>query len=71
MADEELKPTKRATILDREDGGFGLDYDNSLGKKNTTRLEAGTYERALAEARYFLEIKEDNYDSDGYFWEIE
>jgi hypothetical protein len=71
MIEEKLKTTKIATLLDREDGGFGLDYDNTLGKKNTMRLEARTYERALAEAKSFLGIGEDNCDDDGNMWEIE
>ena len=71
MADEGLKPTKTASILDREDGGFSLDYDNTVGRKNTMRLEAGTYERAIAEAKSFLGIDADNYDGDGNLWQIE
>jgi hypothetical protein len=71
MDDDNLKPTRRASILDRDDGGFGLDYDNTLGQKNTMRLEARTYERAIAEAKTFLGVESDNRDADGHLWEIE
>jgi hypothetical protein len=63
---------KTATILDQErDDGFGLEYDNTLGKKNTMRLDALTYEKAILEAKSYLGINEENQDADGTFWEIE
>jgi hypothetical protein len=60
-----------ATIIDQPSGTFGLEYDNTLGKKNVMRLEATTYERALQEARSFLGIKEDGYDAEGKQWELD
>ena len=71
MADEEIKATKRGTILDQEGGSFGLEYDNTLGKKNVMRLDARTYERAISEAMSFLGINADNADGDGNLWEID
>ena len=71
MTEEKLKTIKRAAVLDRDDGGFDLDYVNTLGKTNTMRLEARTYERALTEAKSFLGIGEDDCDDDGNQWEIE
>ena len=62
---------KTATILDEDNGAFGLEYDNNRGTRNTMRLEAPTYERALREARSFLGIKEDNLDGDGDVWQVE
>jgi hypothetical protein len=62
---------KIARILDGEDGAFGLEYDNTLGKKNTMRLDALTYETALREAKSFLGIKADNCDADGIPWDLE
>jgi len=62
---------KTARILEDEDDSFGLEYDNNLGQKNTMRLEAPTYERAVREARSFLGITPENLDGDGTEWEIE
>lgn len=62
---------KTARILDLEEGGFGLEYDNNTGKRNTTRLDAVTYEKAVAEARLFLEINRNDIDSDGTKWDFE
>jgi hypothetical protein len=62
---------KIATILDQQFGTFGLEYDNTLGKKNVMRLDAITYEKAIQEAKSFLGIKEDGYDGDGNLWELE
>jgi hypothetical protein len=62
---------KIARILDRQDGGFGCEYDNTLGKKNTMRLDASTYENAIREAKSFLGITADNRDADGAQWDIE
>jgi hypothetical protein len=62
---------KIARILDLENNGFRLEYDNNLGKKNNMRLEAVTYERAIREARSFLELNQENLDTDGTLWEVE
>ncbi len=62
---------KIARILDENSGAFGLEYDNTLGKKNTMRLEALTYEKAIREAKSFLEIDADDHDTDGTLWDIE
>ncbi|MBI2946509.1 MAG: hypothetical protein HYY23_02615 [Verrucomicrobia bacterium] len=62
---------KRARILDEEDGSFGLEYDNTRGEKNTMRLDAFTYERAILEAKSFLGIKDDNCDEAGDLWELD
>ena len=62
---------KFARIVDREDGAFALEYDNTLGKKNTMHLEALTYENAIREAKSFLGITPQNQDADGTLWEIE
>jgi len=62
---------KTARILDQDNGGFGLEYDDTRGAKNTMRLDALTYERAVREARSFLGIKGDNQDEDGTLWEVE
>ena len=45
---------KTARILDEEAGGFGLEYDNAHGKRNTMRLDALSYEKAIAEAKSFF-----------------
>lgn len=62
---------KIGRILDLPHGAFGLEYDNTIGKKHTMRLEALTYERALWEARSFLGINADGQDTDGHLWELE
>jgi hypothetical protein len=62
---------KIARILDEAGGAFGLEYDNTLGKKNTMRLDAFTYEKAVREAKSFLGINPDNLDADGDLWEVE
>jgi hypothetical protein len=61
---------KTARILDG-DRGFGLEYDNNSGKRNTMRLDAKNYEKAVLEARLFLNIDQDNLDTDGTKWEVE
>ncbi len=61
---------KRATILDQEGDAFGVEYDNTIGTRNTMRLEATTYEDAILEAKSFLGITE-NRDDDGTVWEID
>jgi hypothetical protein len=66
-----MNSLKIARIVDGADGAFGLEYDNTLGKKNTMRLEASTYERALREAKRFLEIDAEDHDADGTSWDIE
>lgn len=62
---------KTARILDLENDSFGLEYDNNLGKRNTMRLDAATYERAVREAKSFLGIDQENLDTDGTLWEID
>ena len=62
---------KIARILDEDNGAFGLEYDNTLGKKNMMRLDALTYENAVREAKSFLGINADNHDADGMAWDIE
>lgn len=62
---------KIAKILDAEGGTFRLEYDNGRGHKQNTRLEALTYEQALREAKGYLEIGEDDHDSQGAQWQIE
>lgn len=62
---------KTARILDLDNDGFGLEYDNNLGKRNTMRLDAATYEKAIREAASFLGINRENLDADGTLWEIE
>ena len=62
---------KIGRILDEDDGSFGLEYDDTRGKKNLMRLDAVSYEGAVREARSFLEIQSDDYDSDGTLWQVE
>jgi len=62
---------KLGRILDLDRGAFGLEYDNTRGTKNTMRLDAITYGKAIVEARSFLGVKDDNHDEDGTLWEIE
>ena len=61
---------KRAIILDQEDEAFSVEYDNTIGTRNTMRLEATTYEEAILETKAFLGITE-NRDEDGSVWEID
>ncbi len=61
---------KTARILDLENDSFGLEYDNTLGKRNVMRLDALSYERAVREARLFLGINDENLDEDGSAWEV-
>ena len=63
-------PLKRAIILDQEDEAYGVEYDNSIGTRNTMRLEASTYEDAILEIKSFLGITE-NRDEEGTLWEID
>jgi len=60
---------KIARILDQD--SFYLEYDDTRGTKNTMRLDALTYERAVREAKSYLGINEDNHDADGHLWELE
>jgi hypothetical protein len=62
---------KTAIILDQDDGSFVLEYDNTLGKKNTMRLDAVTYEQAVREAKSFLGINQENLDADGTVWTVD
>jgi len=62
---------KIARILDEPGGTFRLEYDDTLGHKRNTRLDAMTYEQALREARAYLEIGEGERDSEGVEWNIE
>lgn len=62
---------KTAIILDEEDEGFLLEYDNNLGKKNTMRLDAVNYLGAVRETKSFLGIDDENLDSDGTEWRID
>jgi NAD(P)H-dependent flavin oxidoreductase YrpB (nitropropane dioxygenase family) len=64
-------PGKVARILDEEEGGFRLEYDNTRGEKNTMRLDVTSYEGAVREARTFLEIGKDDRDADGSEWSVE
>ena len=62
---------KIARILDEAGGTFRLEYDDTLGHKQSARLDAMTYEQALREARSYLEIGDDDRDSEGTQWDIE
>ena len=62
---------KIARILDESGGTFRVEYENARGHKQSTRLEAMTYEQALREARSYLEIGDDDRDSNGIEWNIE
>jgi len=63
--------TKIAQIIDLPGDRFRLEYEDTLGRKNSMRLEASTYDSALQEARTFLEINELNLDVDGNIWEMQ
>ncbi len=62
---------KIARILDESGGTFRLEYDDTLGRKQNTRLDAMTYEQALREARSYLEIGGNARDPEGAEWDIE
>jgi len=62
---------KSARILDQEDDTFSLEYDDTLGRRNTMRLDALTYERAIQESRAYLEIDPTGHDADGNPWMLE
>jgi len=63
-------PLKRAVIFDEDHEEFGVEYDNTIGTKNSMRLEATTYEDAILETKSFLGITE-NHDEAGTRWEID
>ena len=62
---------KFGRILDEEGGSFSLEYDNTLGKKLTMRLDAVSYERALREAKSYLGIDAESQDAAGDEWHLE
>jgi hypothetical protein len=62
---------KVARVLEEEEGEFSLEYDDTRGEKNTMRLDALSYDRALREARSFLGIQADDRDEDGARWTVE
>ena len=62
---------KIARILDEPGGTFRLEFDDTLGHKQNTRLDAMSYEQALREARSYLEISDADCDSEGAQWDIE
>ncbi|PYM15673.1 MAG: hypothetical protein DME18_03700 [Verrucomicrobia bacterium] len=49
---------KIARILDQDHDTFGLEYEDTRGAKNTMRLDALTYGKAIREAKSFLGIDE-------------
>ena len=62
---------KIARILDEPGGMFRLEYENTRGHKQNTRLDAMSYEQALREARAYLEIGTGDRDAEGAQWDIE
>jgi len=62
---------KIARILDEAGGNFRLEFDDTLGHKQNTRLDAMSYEQALREARAYLEIGDGDRDPEGAQWDIE
>ena len=66
-----METMKIGRILDEAGGTFRLEYDDTLGHKRNTRLDALTYEQALREARAYLEIGEGDCDAEGAQWDIE
>ncbi len=62
---------KIARILDEPGDTFRLEYDDTLGHKRNTRLDAVTYEQAVREARSYLEIGQGDRDSEGAQWDLE
>ena len=61
---------KRAVILYEDDESFGVEYDNTIGSRNTMRLDATNYEEAILEIKSFLGITDDR-DEHGTLWEID
>ena len=66
-----FKVPKCATVSEQESGVFTLEYDNTVGKKHSMRLDAATYEKALREARSYLGIDEGGLDEAGDQWVVE
>jgi hypothetical protein len=62
---------KTARILEESPGSFGLEYDTNVGRKNTMRLDAITYEQAIREAKSFLGINAEDVDAEGASWNVE
>ncbi len=62
---------KIARILDEPGGFFRLEFDDMLGRKQNSRLDAVTYEQALREARSYLGIGDNARDAEGAEWDIE
>ena len=62
---------KIARILDERGGMFRLEYDDTRGHKQNTRLDAMTYEQALREAKVYLDIGNGDRDPEGAQWDIE
>jgi hypothetical protein len=62
---------KTGRIIDGTDNTFEFEYDNMLGKKNSMRLDALTYEGAILEAKAYLGINADDHDAEGAQWDIE
>jgi len=62
---------KIARILDEFGGTFRLEFDDTLGHKQNSRLDATSYEQALREAKAYLEIGDGDRDSEGAQWDIE
>lgn len=62
---------KIARIFDQDAETFAVEYDNTLGKKNSMRLDATTYEGAIGEAKAYLGIDAQNTDADGMLWQVE
>ena len=62
---------KIARILDESGGRFRLEFDDTLGHKQNSRLDATNYEQALREAKAYLEIGDGDRDSQGAQWDIE
>ena len=63
--------TKIARVVDRPNGYFGLEYDNTRGEKNSMHLDALDYEAAIREAKSFLGIDDDNRDEEDVLWDLE
>jgi hypothetical protein len=62
---------KIARIFDQDANTFAMEYDNTVGKTHSMRLEARTYEGAIREAKTFLGIDAQNTDADGAVWQVE
>ena len=62
---------KIARILDETGGTFRLEFDDTLGHKQNSRLDATNYEQALREAKAYLEIGDGDTDAEGVQWDLE